>query len=85
MPELTVFGTATCGDCARSKRLLGDQGLRFRWVDIGHDPEARAFVLASNDGRMTVPTILFSDGSTLGEPSDEDLLAKLKSLGLVAP
>lgn len=75
--HIIIFGTVWCGDCKRAKKFLGEQRVHFDWVDIEENPEAMAFVERVNDGRQSVPTILFPDGSTLVEPSNADLAAKL--------
>ena len=41
------------------------------------DAAASAYVREVNDGRRSIPTIVFQDGSTLVEPSDAELAAKL--------
>ena len=51
--------------------------MSFDWIDVQEHPEELAFVREKNAGMESIPTILFSDGSTLTEPSDEQLAAKL--------
>ncbi|MGH2459494.1 MAG: glutaredoxin domain-containing protein [Chloroflexota bacterium] len=75
--ELIVYGTAWCGDCHRSRRFLDRHGIPYRWIDLDADPASVARVLGINHGNRSVPTLLFSDGSTLTEPSDAELAKKL--------
>ncbi len=75
--EIIMYGTAWCGDCVRSKRLLDRYGVVYRWIDIDQDLEAQARVIEINAGLRSVPTIVFPDGSVLVEPSDPELAAKL--------
>jgi thioredoxin reductase (NADPH) len=77
MSELTVYGTAWCGDCKRAKQLLGEQRVPYRFVDIDADPEGLAYVQQVNAGKSIIPVILFEDGSTLVEPSNAELAEKL--------
>lgn len=74
---LVVYGTAWCGDCYRSKRFLDRNGVPYTWVDIDQDAEGAKQVIEINQGRRSVPTIVFPDGSTLTEPSDGQLGRKL--------
>ncbi len=79
MPQsaIVLYGTPWCGDCKRSRRLLETNGVPYHYVDIETDPAATAVVERLNDGRQSVPTIVFSDGSVLVEPSNKVLAAKL--------
>ncbi|HLY31633.1 MAG TPA: glutaredoxin domain-containing protein, partial [Ktedonobacterales bacterium] len=75
--HLTVYGASWCTDCRRAKKFLGEQRVHYHWVDIEQDAEGQALVERLNDGKRIIPTILFDDGSTLVEPSNAELAAKL--------
>jgi mycoredoxin len=79
--SLTMYSTPWCGYCHRLKRQLGDEGIAFEDVDLEQDPEAARFVAAVNDGNHTVPTLRFSDGSTLTNPSLLQVTTRLAELG----
>jgi hypothetical protein len=53
----------------------------FEYVDILRDEDGRQRVLEINNGYASVPTVVFADGSTLTEPSPEQLKQKLRRLG----
>jgi thioredoxin reductase (NADPH) len=74
---LTVYGTSWCSDCKRAKQLLGEQRVPYHFVDIDADSEGLAYVQEVNAGKSVIPVILFDDGSTLVEPSNTELAAKL--------
>lgn len=74
---ITMYGTLWCGDCKRAKKFFGEQRIHFTYVDVEQDADALAFVERVNDGRQTVPTIVFPDGDILVEPSNGELAAKL--------
>ena len=76
-PNITVYGAPWCPDCRRSKQFLGEQRVQYKWVDIDQDPEGREHVQRVNDGKQIIPTIVFGDGSTLVEPTNAELAAKL--------
>lgn len=76
-PEITVYGAHWCPDCRRSKQFLGEQQIPYAWVDIEQDKDAEAFVIEKNEGKRIIPTITFSDGEFLVEPSNAELAAKL--------
>lgn len=76
-PTITMYGTLWCGDCKRAKKFLGQQRVHYDYVDVEQDADALAFIERINDGRQTVPTIVFPDGSILVEPSNAELAAKL--------
>jgi len=77
-PDITVYGAHWCPDCRRSKQFLGEHQISYKWVDIEEDAAAEKFVMDKNDGRRIIPTILFSDGSFLAEPSNAELARKLQ-------
>ncbi|MCB0110352.1 MAG: FAD-dependent oxidoreductase, partial [Caldilineaceae bacterium] len=76
-PQITVYGAYWCPDCRRSKQFLGEHQIPYHWVDIEQDPAGEQFVIAKNDGKRIIPTIVFGDGSALVEPSNAALAAKL--------
>lgn len=76
-PAITVFGAYWCPDCRRSKQFLGEHQIPYNWVDIEQDKEGEQYVLQKNDGKRIIPTIEFSDGSILVEPSNAEIAAKL--------
>ncbi len=78
---LVVYGTPWCPDCRRSKQFLGEHRVPYDYIDIDQDPAAQAEVMRINRGNRSVPTIVFPDGSSLTEPSNEELA---KKLGLVS-
>ncbi|MCU1588338.1 MAG: hypothetical protein JWN31_1831 [Frankiales bacterium] len=77
MSNLTVYGTTWCGDCKRAKQLLGEQRIAYDFIDIDTDEQGLAYVLEVNEGKSIIPVVLFEDGSTLVEPSNAELAAKL--------
>jgi mycoredoxin len=77
---LTMYTTPWCGFCKRLKAQLGRAGVEMVEVDIEQDPEAAEFVMGVNGGNQTVPTLLFSDGSTMVNPSAAQVQARLVAL-----
>jgi thioredoxin reductase (NADPH) len=78
-PEIiTLYGTAWCPDCKRSKQFFGEQRVPYHYVDIDNDPDATTFVEEVNKGFRSIPTIVFPDGSVLVEPSNAQLAEKLR-------
>jgi thioredoxin reductase (NADPH) len=76
--QVTVYGAYWCPDCRRSKKFLGENFIPFKWVDIEEDKEGEAYVVAKNNGKRIIPTIVFEDDSFLVEPSNSELAKKLK-------
>jgi thioredoxin reductase (NADPH) len=75
--KLTVYGAPWCSDCKRAKKFLGEQRVHYSWVDVEQDAEGLALVERTNKGKRIIPLIVFADGSTLIEPSNAELAAKL--------
>jgi thioredoxin reductase (NADPH) len=74
---ITVYGAPWCSDCKRAKKFLGEQRIHYHWVDVDSDAEGLSFVEQVNEGKRTIPTIIFQDGSLLVEPSNAELASKL--------
>ncbi len=79
MPQakIIVYGAHWCPDCRRSKQFLGEHQIPYEWIDIEEDQQAEQDVIAKNQGRRIIPTIVFEDGDFLVEPSNAQLAAKL--------
>ena len=83
LADITMYGADWCGDCRRSKRLLEELDVQVNHIDVEADPSAAAKVQEINGGAKSIPVLVFSDGTHLTEPSDNDLKAKLISLGII--
>jgi thioredoxin reductase (NADPH) len=75
--EITMYGTAWCSDCKRTKKFFGEQRVHYDFVDIDGDAAGLAAVEKANNGKHIIPVLLFGDGTTLVEPSNAALAAKL--------
>ena len=75
--DIVVYSTTWCPDCRRAKKFLGEQRIPYVSIDIEADAEAMAFVEKVNQGKRSVPTIIFPDGTILVEPSNAQLADKL--------
>jgi thioredoxin reductase (NADPH) len=75
--NLTVYGATWCSDCKRAKKFLGEQRVHYDWVDVEQDADGLALIERINNGKRIIPTIVFADESTLIEPSNAELAAKL--------
>jgi mycoredoxin len=78
--EFVMFSTDWCGYCKRLKRQLDEVGITFREIDVEQEPDSADFVEQVNGGNRVVPTLLFSDGSSLTNPSVIAVKEKLASL-----
>ncbi|MFM6841644.1 MAG: glutaredoxin family protein [Candidatus Planktophila sp.] len=82
--NITMYGADWCGDCRRSKRLLEELDVQITHIDVEADATAAAKVVEINGGAQSIPVIVFPDGTHMTEPSDNDLKAKLVSLGVIS-
>ncbi len=81
--DITMYGADWCGDCRRSKRLFEELDIQVNHIDVEQDESAAAKVIEINGGAQSIPVIVFSDGTHLTEPSDNDLKAKLEALNII--
>jgi mycoredoxin len=75
--KIIIYGTEWCGDCRRARRFFDQHDIPYLWINIDRNQEAERFVLATNGGMRSVPTIVFPDQSILVEPSSYLLAQKL--------
>ncbi len=80
LAPFTMYSTPWCGYCFRLKGQLNREGIEFAEVDIEEQPDAAHLVEQINDGNQTVPTLVFSDGTALTNPSVRQVRAKLEEL-----
>ena len=74
---VTMFTTTWCGYCRRLKSQMEREGIGFTEVDIEEEPGTAEYVMSVNGGNQTVPTLLFTDGSALTNPSIDQVKAQL--------
>jgi mycoredoxin len=72
-----MYTTTWCGFCRRLKMQLQHEGISFDEIDIERDEGAAEFVMSVNNGNQTVPTLVFSDGTALTNPSVAEVKARL--------
>ena len=77
---VVLYGTCWCGDCLRVRRFFDQHQIRYKWVNIDGDGSGEEFVLSTNNGMRSVPTIIFEDGSILVEPTLSELQHKLSAV-----
>lgn len=78
--QFTMYTTPWCGYCKRLKSQLAREGITGAEVDIEEEPEAADFVMKVNGGNQTVPTVVFSDGAAMTNPSLAQVKQKLAEL-----
>ena len=81
--SVTMYTTSWCPFCHTLKARLADRGIAWDEVDIDRDEEAAVVVMQANNGNRTVPTLVYSDGSTQTNPSAQQVQLKLAELAEV--
>ena len=77
---VTMYTTQWCGYCKRLKKMMQDAGITFAEVDIEQVPGTAEIVEKVNNGNRTVPTLVFSDGTAMTNPSLAKVQEKLASI-----
>jgi len=78
--SFTMYSTEWCGYCKRLKSQLNDIGITFEEINIEEVPGTAEIVEKVNGGNRTVPTLVFSDGSAMTNPSAKQVQEKLATL-----
>jgi glutaredoxin len=76
--KIQLYATTWCYMSRNTKAFLDQHHIAYDFIDIDQDKAGEAFVLKTNNGYRSVPTLLFPDGTTLTEPSHGELSEKLK-------
>jgi mycoredoxin len=79
---VTMYSTQWCAFCRRLKGQLARDGIEVVEVDIERDPAAAEYVISVNGGNMTVPTVVFPDGTALTNPSAAQVKERLGDLAV---
>ena len=77
---VTMYTTQWCGYCKRLKKMMQDVGIHFAEVDIEQVPGTAEIVEKVNNGNRTVPTLVFTDGTAMTNPSLAKVQEKLAAL-----
>ncbi len=75
-----MYSTEWCGYCKRLKSQLNAIGITFEEINIEEVPGTAEIVEKVNGGNRTVPTLVFSDGTAMTNPSAKQVQEKLASL-----
>lgn len=78
--HITMYTTPWCGYCQRLKKQLASLGVEFNEINIEESPQAVEIVEKVNEGNQTVPTLVYSDGAAMTNPSAQSVLSKLDEL-----
>ena len=78
--SFVMYSTTWCGYCKRLKSQLADLGVSFEEINIEEVPGTADIVEKVNGGNQTVPTLVFSDGSSLTNPSAKQVVDKVAQL-----
>ncbi|HYG93432.1 MAG TPA: mycoredoxin [Nocardioides sp.] len=80
MSSFTMYTTSWCGYCRRLKSQLDREGIQYEIVDIEQQPEAASIVESANNGNQTVPTLVYTDGTAMTNPSIMQVKEKVAAL-----
>ena len=76
---IIIYGTEWCWDCRRTRKFFDQNKIPYQMINIDKDPAGEQFVLKTNRGMRSVPTIVLPDGTILVEPSDHQLTERFGS------
>lgn len=78
--KVLIYSKAICPYCVRAKQLLEREGIEYQEIDINLQPEKRDKMIASSNGRTTVPQIFINDQHLGG---CDDLFAHYRANGAI--
>ena len=80
LADITMYGADWCGDCRRDEKFFVDNNIEFQKFDLELDENehfVESEVLRRNNGKKSIPVIVFDDDSHLTEPTNAQLAEKL--------
>jgi mycoredoxin len=78
--SFVMYSTTWCGYCKSLKRELARLEITFEEINIEEVEGTAEIVEKVNGGNRTVPTLVFSDGSAMTNPSAKQVVEKLAEL-----
>ena len=78
--SFVMYSTSWCGYCKRLKNQLARMKISFQEINIEEVEGTAEIVEKVNNGNRTVPTLVFSDGSAMTNPSASQVESKLAEL-----
>lgn len=60
-----VYGTETCPWCVKAREFLKTKKIKFEYVDVGNDENAR-IEMVENSGQLSVPQIEINGNIIIG-------------------
>jgi len=77
--KLAVYGHSYCPGARRLRTALEDRKVNHEWRDIREgDPRFEKELKELANGYLSVPTLIFPDGTLMVEPLLDEVLKKLK-------
>lgn len=82
---IILYTTSWCPDCRAAKQALSTLGLPFTEVDIEQDSSAAEVVMKVNNGKRSVPTLVYGNhAASMSRFSMAKLKTWLGQVGLQA-
>lgn len=79
---LIVYGRKSCGSARWLSEVLDENSVHYEWRDIAlGEPRFQSELRALARGYLSVPTVVFGDGTVMVEPRPDQVLNKLRPLG----
>jgi len=78
--SFVMYSTTWCGYCKRLKNQLARMDISFKEINIEEVAGSAEIVEKVNGGNRTVPTLVFSDGTAMTNPSAKQVTEKLAAL-----
>jgi glutaredoxin len=72
-PNIAIYGTESCPDTTRARRLLDARGVAYEFRDLDAFPEFDDYIAGLNDGKRVIPTIRI-DNANFINPADDELI-----------
>ena len=75
-----MYSTPWCGYCKRLKSQLAELDISFEEINIEEFPDGAQIIEKINNGNQVVPTLVFSDGTSMTNPSARAVAEKVNLL-----
>ena len=75
-----MYSTPWCGYCKRLKNQLAELDINFEEINIEEFPDDAQIIEKINNGNQVVPTLVFSDGTSMTNPSARAVAEKVNLL-----
>jgi len=70
-PNVTIYGSRTCGDTTRVTKHLDEKQVPYEFKDVDESPEYNDYIAGLNQGKRVIPTLRINNDTYINPKLDQ--------------